>query len=137
MKSKKQEKMDKEIKEIKPKTMKIKELKIEVEIEVHDKNKSFEEIIIPKGWRLLKGEEAIFLANNKKYSKKLKIADGSSNNDFFIQQPFNFNKKYGYVARFFAGSVWADLYCYGDPGFRDCSLGVRFCRDLKKGDKLK
>ena len=35
----------------------------------------------------------------------------------------------GYVARFVAGSDWADLSCYGDAGDSDPSLGVRACTE--------
>ncbi len=113
-------------------TLKIKELNIEVEIEIHDKNKLLSEIKVPKGWRLLTDKEITYL-HNSKYKKQLNLNETWE----FIKQPFKLNKKEGYVAGFVAGSDWADLNCGWDPGGRDDSLGVRFCKDLNaKGDKL-
>ena len=113
------------------KWLKIPELNIEVEIEVHDKNKSWNELELGKREdELLTVEECIFLANSK-YVKELKMGGSSSNNDFFIKQPFTLNKKNGYVAWFFADSDRAGLICDGNPDYRYDSLGVRFKRKLK------
>ena len=95
---------------------------IEYETKTHDFNKTLSEIKIPKGWRLWIAEECIKLFNS--HEKELNLTDCW----FFIKQPFN---KFNYVARFVADSYWADLYCSGNPSFRDGSLGVRFCRELK------
>jgi len=96
---------------------------IEYEIETHNFNKTLKEIKIPKGWRLWTAEECIKLFNS--YEKELNLTDCW----FFIKQPFN---KFGnYVARFYADSLWAFLDCYWYPSYRDGSLGVRFCRELK------
>ncbi len=105
-------------------TIKIKELKIEVEINIHDKNKKLSDIEIPKGWRLLKVNEIIFLKNN--YEKKLNLEDTWE----FIEQPF----KQDYVARFCASAGRAGLGCDGYPDGTYSSLGVRFCKDI--GGKL-
>ena len=107
-------------------TIKIRELNIEVETEIHDKNKILSEIEIPKGWRLLTVNEITWLFNSR-YKKKLNLEDTWE----FIEQPFKFNKKKDYVARFYADSDGAYLGCIGNPDGRDDSLGVRFCRDLK------
>ena len=107
------------------KTIKIKELNIEVETEIHDKNKILSEIRIPKGWRLLTVNEIIWL-HNSKYKKQLNLEDTWE----FIKQPFKINKDY--VARFGAISVWAGLDCDRNSGIRDDSLGVRFCKDIKE-----
>ena len=110
-----------EIKEI---SIKIKELKIEVETQIHDRGKKLSDIEIPKGWRLLKAEEIIFLFNN--YEKKLNLSYTWE----FIEQPFNkFKDKL--VAWFLADSGRAYLYCGGYPGGSSSSLGVRFCKEIK------
>lgn len=114
-----------EAEENKVPTLIIKELKIEVEKNIHDKDKCLKDIIIPKGWRLLKTSEIIFLFNN--YKEELNLADAWE----FIKQPFKLNNQNGHVARFLAGSVGADLCCVWDPGDRDAGLGVRFVRDIK------
>jgi hypothetical protein len=113
-------------------SIKIKELRIEVETEIHDKDKTLKEIEIPKGWRLLTLEEIMWL-HNSKYKKKLNLDDTWE----FIEQPFKINKENNFVARFVANSDRANLYCNGIPDYSYSSLGVRFCRDLKKGDKMK
>lgn len=111
----------------------IPELGIEVEIEVHDKGKSYNELNLKdKEDKLLTAEQCIFLANSK-YSKILKMDSSSSTDDFYIKQPFNLNKKNNYVAWFVADSVRAILYCDGDPSNTGASLGVRFARN--KGGK--
>ena len=109
----------------------IPELGIKIEKEVHDKNKSWDDLELDKREKeLLTIEQCIFLANSK-YSKVLKMDGSSSEDDFFIQQPFKLNKKNGYVARFSADDDRADFYCYGDPSDRDSVLGVRFCKARK------
>ncbi len=124
MKIKKCKSCGQEIVTIQSKTIKIKELGIEVETKIHDKNKILSDIKIPKGWRLLKADEIIFLFNN--YEKELNL----SNTWEFIEQPFTkFKDKY--VARFSAGSDWALLYCDWLPQGSRSSLGVRFCKQIK------
>ncbi len=91
----------------------IPELGISVEIEVHDKDKSWDKLNLSEREKeLLTVEQCIWLANSK-YAKTLKMDGSSSKDDFFIQQPFNLNKKNGYVARFCAGSGCADLVALG------------------------
>ena len=108
----------------------IPELKISVEIEIHDKNKSWDDLgLKDKEKELLTSEQCIFLANSK-YAKQLKMDGSSSEDDFFIQQPFNLSRKNGYVARFYAGSGCAGLGCVGGSGDSNSDLGVRFVRPL-------
>ena len=114
-----------EIEELK--TIKIKELKIEVETEIHDKNKCLEDIEIPEGWRLLRIDEIIFLFNNKKYNKLLNLKDTWE----FIEQPFELNKENSLVGRFDAVSDWVILDCDCHPQVAVASLGVRFCKEIK------
>ena len=106
----------------------IPELKIFVEIQVHDKNKSWDELnLSEKEDQLLTAEQCIWLANSK-YAKTLKMDGSSTKDDFFIQQPFKINKKNGYVAGFGAGSDGAGLYCDGGSSGSNSDLGVRFLR---------
>mgnify|MGYP001577100897 CR=1 FL=1 len=114
-----------EAEENKVPTLIIKELKIEVEKNIHDKDKCLKDIIIPKGWRLLKTSEIIFLFNN--YKEELNLADAWE----FIKQPFKLNNQNGHVARFGAYSDRAGLDCSRNPDNHDAGLGVRFVRDIK------
>ncbi len=110
----------------------IPELKISVEIEVHDKNKSWDNLNLSKREKeLLTTEQCIWLANSK-YAKQLKMDGSSSDDDFFIQQPFNLNRKNNYVARFDVGSDCADLVCDGGSGGSVSALGVRFAKKIEK-----
>ena len=111
----------------------IPELNISVEIEVHDKDKSWDELnLSEKEDQLLTSEQCIWLANSK-YAKTLKM-DGSSNkDDFFIKQPFDLSRKNGYVARFSADSDYADLNCFGYSSDAGSNLGVRFVRKKNSG----
>ncbi len=112
----------------------IPELKISVEIEVHDKNKSFDKLgLKDREKELLTAEQCIWLANSK-YAKQLKMDGSSSKDDFFIQQPFDLSRKNGYVARFVAGSDCASLDWVGDSGYLYSYLGVRFVRKIKKSN---
>ncbi len=113
----------------------IPELKISVEIEVHDKNKSFDNLDLKdKEKELLTAEQCIWLANSK-YVKQLKMDGSSSDDDFFIYQPFDLNRKNGRVAGFYANSNCAYLICVEDSDNSDSSLGVRFVRKIKKSKK--
>ena len=112
----------------------IPELNISVEIEVHDKNKSWDKLgLAEREKELLTVEQCIWLANSK-YAKALKMDGSSSKDDFFIQQPFDLSRKNGYVARFCADSDYADLDCDGGSVDSGSYLGVRFVRKkiLKK-----
>ena len=113
----------------------IPELKISVEIEVHDKDKSWGELgLAEREDELLTAEQCIWLANSK-YAKQLKMDGSSSKDDFFIKQPFDLNRKNGYVARFIAYSDYAFLYCYRYSSNSVSYLGVRFVRKISKGSK--
>ena len=113
----------------------ITELKISVEIEVHDKDKSWDDLgLSEREDDLLTSEEVIWLANSK-YAKQLKMDGSSTKDDFFIKQPFDLSRKNGYVARFYANSDYAYLDCYWDSSYSDSYLGVRFVRRTKGGKK--
>ncbi len=110
----------------------IPELKISVEIEVHDKNKSWDDLkLSDREKELLTYDQCIKIANIPKYAKILKMDGSSSSDDFFIQQPFDLNRKNNYVAWFFAGSDYAYLNCYWDSDGSNSTLGVRFVKKLK------
>lgn len=115
----------------------IKELGISVEIEVHDKNKSWDELgLKDREDELLTYDQCVFLANSK-YAKQLKMDGSSSEDDFFIKQPFNLSRKNGYVARFNVGSGFAGLGCSGDSDVSYSALGVRFARKISKKKSTK
>lgn len=112
----------------------IPELKISVEIEVHDKNKSWDKLgLKDREGELLTYEEVIWLANSK-YAKQLKMDGSSSKDDFFFKQPFDLNRKNDYVARFCASSCCAYLGCYVVSSDSVSVLGVRFVRRTKVKD---
>ena len=115
----------------------IPELKISVEIEVHDKNKSWDELgLSEKEDELLTDEQCKFIMNTSKYAKILKMDGSSSKDDFFIKQPYDLNRKNGYVARFFAYSGYANLNCVESSSYSYSDLGVRFVRALSGGKKV-
>jgi len=104
------------------KTIKIKELGIEVDFAQQQNNNLFSELVIPQGWRLLKLKELDIVMN---YIQQNKLDIWS-----YFEQPIN-EFKGKFVARFEADSGGAYLDCGRDPDNRLSSLGVIFCRDLK------
>lgn len=115
----------------------IPELKISIEIEVHNKNESWDDLSLSQREdELLTHEEVVWLANSK-YAKQLKMDGSSSKDDFFFKQPFDLSRKNGYVAGFYAISDCADLGCYRDSSYSNSVLGVRFVRRTKGGGKNK
>ena len=115
----------------------IPELGISVEIEVHDKNESWDDLNLKEREKeLLTSEQCVWLANSK-YAKQLKMDGSSSKDDFFIQQPFDLNRKNGYVARFYVDSGFAYLDCDRGSDYSYSSLGVRFAKKILKGSKKK
>lgn len=113
----------------------IPELGIAVEIEVHDKNRSWDKLgLSEREDELLTYEQCIFLANSK-YAKQLKMDGSSTKDDFFIKQPFDLNRKNGYVARFGAYSGFVYLGSVRDSSGSDSYLGVRFCKKIKANKK--
>ena len=111
--------------------IKIPELGIEVQKDVHDKGESWDNLNLSKREKdLMTAEQCIWLANSK-YAKKLKMDGSSSDDDFFIQQPFDLSRKNNYVARFYANSDYADLDCYENSDYSNSTLGVRLIKKLK------
>ncbi len=115
----------------------IPELKISVEIEVHDKDKSWDDLKLSEREKeLLTAEQCIWLANSK-YAEQLKMDGSSTKDDFFIQQPFDLSRKNGYVARFNVDSDFANLGCNRDSDYSYSMLGVRFVRKISKKESTK
>lgn len=111
----------------------IPELGISVEIEVHDKNKSWDKLgLKDREDELLTYDQCVKIANIPKYAKILKMDGSSSKDDFFIKQPFDLNRKNGYVAWFVADSDYAGLGCVRDSSGSYSYLGVRFVRKISK-----
>jgi hypothetical protein len=104
------------------KTIKIKELNLEVELKETQKGIPFNKIKIPKGWRLLTGAEAMFLWEN--YRNKIDL-------DWFFVKPI---RDYP-VAGFIAFEDGAFLICGRFPADSNDRLGVRFCREIKKDER--
>jgi len=114
------------------------ELGIQVEREVHDKNKSWDDLkLSEREDELLTYDQCIFLMNSTKYNKILKMDGSSSNDDFFIKQYSDLSKSYGYVAGFYAVSGCSDLNSVWDSDYSSSDLGVRFARkkNFKVGKK--
>ncbi len=113
----------------------IPELKISVEIEVHDKDNSWDDLeLSEKEDQLLTYEQVVWLSNSK-YAKQLKMDGSSSKDDFFFKQPFDLNRKNNLVARFFAGSDVCGLGCGRYSWGSGSYLGVRFCKKISKAKK--
>jgi hypothetical protein len=98
------------------------------------KGKTYNEIMLLK-----KPEEELLtlkligaICENPELVKELKMDSSSTKDDFFIQQPFDLNRKNGYVARFYADSGYASLYCGEVADYSYSSLGVRFAKKILK-----
>jgi hypothetical protein len=103
----------------------------EVELNVHDKGKSYDDLgLKDKEEQLLTVEQCIALANSK-YAIQLKMDGSSSSDDFFIKQPLNRNKEKGYVADFYSGRFGSVFDSGRDSGDADVYRGVRFVRKKK------
>ena len=117
-------------------TIKIKELNIEIEKNVHDKNRYLDiDMETPYGWRLLNIEEVIYLANSG-YAHDLRMdASGTEDDYFFFQQPFmpkyQDYKRNDRTARL---GVYTNrlLAVYGwDCQYWNPWYGIRLCRELQ------
>ena len=112
--------------------IKIPELKIEIQTKIHHKNKTYTECEndLSKGESIPTYEQIQWLRNSK-YKDQLNLDDSYE----FVQNPDNISRKNGYVAGFYAGSVFAYLDCYRDSSGSGSDLGVRFVRRTKGGKK--
>ena len=94
---------------IKRKWLDIPELRISVEVKVHSLGKSFQTLNLDNlKADLLNVEQCIWLANSK-YAKKLGMNGRMNKDSFFIQQPFNLNKRNDYVALFWSLGKFIDF----------------------------
>lgn len=128
------EKKEKELKELKEQLKEetdktewlyISELKIEVQTKIHHKGKTYAECEKDLSKEeLIPTYEQIQWLRNSKYKDQLNLLDTWE----FVQNPDNISKENGYVARFYAGSDYAVLYCYWDSDGSYSALGVRFVR---------
>lgn len=115
----------------------ITEINKDVEVNVHDKGKSFDKLKQIYGEdvenKLLSKEEVLTIQKLKEVSKILKMDCSSSNDDFYIKQYDEECRKKGLVADFYAGSGRSYLGCGRGSGCGRSGRGVRFCREHIKG----
>ena len=136
------EKLERELKEVNEKIekennkltwIKIPELKIEVEKDLHYDMNTTSKIKIPKGCRLLEVGEFFFIYNN--YQNSFIFGkDEKERVDEFLNQPINSKKEnYPFVNCWFGRPVGASDVGLGcrNLGNGDRAFGVRFCRRLK------
>jgi len=108
---------------MKPKTIKIPQLNIEIERELRPKVYK-KDLKIPKRWRLLTFSEFAYISENDLLP--------------LVKEDRQWGTSKGKVADLYSGGFdgGLDVFAYGDGGFVDrCFFGVRFCRDLKKVKK--
>ena len=112
--------------------IKIPELKIEVQTQIHHKGQTFAECEkdLEKD-ELIPTYEQIQWLRNSKYKDQLNLDDTRE----FVQNPDNISKENGYVARFYAGSDYAYLGCYEGSSYSGSYLGVRFVQKISKDSK--
>ena len=118
----------------------IPELRIEIQKDVHHKDYSYDKLkeIYGKGFEkmLLTKNQVEFLRDHSEYSKIFKLK--TWNNDFYIQQFDEDNKKRGYVAGFYSYRYWSGFGSYWGSNDSNDFRGVRFCRKkLSKGISMK
>ena len=113
------------------KTIKIKELGLEIEKELHREMEIIKDIKIPKGWRLLNINEFLEIWNNH----RSKFDFGGDRFDEIIKQPLKDKvKNYPFYNVWLYGLDGGSVLD-GYSGILSCangSRGVRFCRELKK-----
>ena len=134
------EKKEKEIQELKEKLKEesdktewlyVPELDLEVQTKIHHKNKILSEAMkdLKAGESVITYDQVQWLRNSK-YRDQLNLKETW---EFVYPNPDKISADNGYVARFCAGSDYADLGCSGDSDYSYSTLGVRFVR--KKNSK--
>jgi len=116
---------------MKKETIKIKELGLEIEKELHREMGRFKDIKIPKGWRLLTISEFLEIWNNH----RSKFNFDGDRFDEMIKQPLKDKVKNYPFYNVWLGGFGDRSGLNGDDGnlgYGDGSRGVRFCRELKK-----
>ena len=117
--------------------VKISELKIEIQSKIHHKGKSYDELKEEFGEEYLEEHLPTYdqLQTLKNLEHEGKYNIGLKDTWEFVKQEDLFMKEKGRVARFYADSGYAYLYCYENPSLSNSYLGVRFVRALKVGSK--
>ena len=118
-----------EIKEV-SKTKLIKDLGIEVTIKQEQNNKTFKDIIIPNGFRLIKATEIMRFWDNKDFRDTLLKNNNTNDLWFFVENLDYYKDKY--VARFYADAGRAGLDCSRDPAGSSSGLGCIFIKEIKR-----
>jgi hypothetical protein len=114
----------------------IPEINKDVEVSVHDKDKSFDDLKVIYGEfedKLLTKEEVLTIQKLPEVSKILKMDCSSSNDDFYIKQYNEECRERGLVAVFYADSGGSGLDCGRYSVYRVSYCGVRFCRNHIEG----
>lgn len=115
----------------------IPELEVYIEKDVHHKNYSYDQLkeLYGKDFEkmLLTKSQVEVLNASKTYRKIFKMR--TWNNDFFIQQYNEEDKKKGYVAGFYCGWGGSVFDSGGDSGYAVGGRGVRFVRKKIPGKK--
>ena len=114
--------------------IKIPKLNLEIQNKIHDKGKSYDELVKKYGKKFLeenmpKHSELQFLRN---LENKGKVKLGLIDTYEFVKQEDEISKKNGYVAGFCAYSGVCNLICDWDSRVSYSNLGVRFVRRKKK-----
>lgn len=120
--------------------IKIPNTQYEIEKEVHHKNKSYDDLKKEFGEEYLEEHLPTLkllaeIFEHEDLIKKLKMDCSSTKDDFYFKQPIPKNREKGYVARFYAYSDYADLYCVVDSGGSNSYRGVRFVRKVSTSNK--
>jgi hypothetical protein len=115
----------------------IPEINKDVEVNVHDKGKSFNKLKQIYGKdvesKLLSKEEVETIQKLPEVSKILKMDCLGLKDDFYIKQYDEELRKKGLVAYLYIYSDLSGLYCNEYSGHSDSYRGVRFCREHIKG----
>ena len=115
----------------------IKELKIEVQTKIHHKGKSYDDLVEEFGEEYLEKNLPTYsqLQELRNLEHKGKYKLGLIDSWEFVKQEDLISKKNGYVARFYAYSDYAVLYCNWVSSNSYSYLGVRFVRKNAKGSE--
>jgi endo-beta-N-acetylglucosaminidase D len=109
----------------------IPELEIAIQTKIHHKDKSYDDLVEEYGKEYLEEnlptDAQLQFLRNSKYRDQLSLDDTWE----FVKQEDKISKEDGYVARFYADSIYAGLDCNGYSSNSDSNLGVRFVRKKK------
>jgi len=112
----------------------------EVEINVHDKNTSYDDNVKKYGKdfesMLLTKAECELILKDPEVSKLLKMDGSSDNDDFFIKQYSDLSRRNGYVAGFYSDSNGSSLDSRINPDDSYSDRGIRFVRKISKKNSV-